>query len=277
MLVDASLRARDLPAVALPCPGPPARAGRSQPTKRVCHSPTGSLQRAHHITVVPNICSLVDLPTRSDPGGRQQLKPADITRLLTFILSCRRATEPTPQEVQGRDRRKLADALPVAWQAELDRVGNRTQAEQARRRRCRPGRPSCSLGPATPVVARPTSAPRTRRAPSAIAAAASRVTTGPSATPEHRSLDVRCRRPRRRLGTTRSRRAQPTTRAARIPPVRDSTTPRLHPRPSSSRPTAPSIVSSSTPKTESPRSASELGFLGIERLVRAPCHRQPSR
>ena len=51
--------------------------------------------------------------------------------------------------------------------------------------------PSCSSGPATPVRARPTSAPRTRRAPSAMARAAASVTTGPSGTPSTRVLDLR--------------------------------------------------------------------------------------
>ena len=45
------------------------------------------------------------------------------------------------------------------------------------------GWPSWRSGPATPVTATDTSHPSTRQAPSAIAAAASSVTTGPSGTP----------------------------------------------------------------------------------------------
>ncbi len=45
------------------------------------------------------------------------------------------------------------------------------------------GCPSCSVGPATPVVDSPTSAPSSSRTPSAIAVAASSDTTGPSGTP----------------------------------------------------------------------------------------------
>ena len=45
------------------------------------------------------------------------------------------------------------------------------------------GWPSCSVGPATPVTARPTSAPRTRRAPSAICMAHSALTTFSAVTP----------------------------------------------------------------------------------------------
>ncbi len=45
------------------------------------------------------------------------------------------------------------------------------------------GWPSCSSGPATPVTASPTSAPRTRRAPSAICAAHSSLTAFAAVTP----------------------------------------------------------------------------------------------
>src|SRR5690606_14413296 len=44
------------------------------------------------------------------------------------------------------------------------------------------GRPSWGSGPATPVVARPTSAPSRSRTPLAMASAASSETTGPSGT-----------------------------------------------------------------------------------------------
>ena len=48
--------------------------------------------------------------------------------------------------------------------------------------------PSWASGPATPVMPSPTSAPVTRAAPSAMAAAAASVTTGPAGTPSTSNL-----------------------------------------------------------------------------------------
>ena len=103
----------------------------------------------------------------------------------------------------------------------------------------------------------PTSAPSTRRAPSAMARAASSDTTGPSGTPSTVELDLggvgdhRAPEPALAPGTL-------TSREAARPPVRDSASPRVSPPAASTRATASSMASSSTPNTTSPAASARI-------------------
>ena len=49
-------------------------------------------------------------------------------RLLGFLTGC---AKPAPQDVQGRDGRKLSDTLPIARQAKLDGIGRRPRDSEA--------------------------------------------------------------------------------------------------------------------------------------------------
>ena len=114
--------------------------------------------------------------------------------------------------------------------------------------------PSCSVGPATPVTAMPTSASRTRCAPSAISRAASSLTTTSAVTPSTERFTSVAYAPIVPRNTSLAP-GTLTMRAPMNPPVTDSATPSDQPRARKRSSTANSIVSSSTPNTRSPRIA----------------------
>ena len=81
--------------------------------------------------------------------------------------------QPPPQRVERGDRPDLADPAPAADQSEAGPARPAAPGSAIPANAVPGGRPSWGSGPATPVVASPTSAPKRRRTPSAIAAAAS--------------------------------------------------------------------------------------------------------
>ncbi|CAB4734497.1 unannotated protein [freshwater metagenome] len=131
--------------------------------------------------------------------------------------------------------------------------------------------PSCSLGPATPVSARPTSLPSTRRAPIAIATAVASFTTGPSGTPSRLNLTALAYdtiEPR----STSLAPAIPVIRAPTRPPVTDSARPSVRPRERMRSSTTDSIVSASWPNTwldNSARIAASCGSMSASADARS--------
>ena len=70
-------------------------------------------------------------PARGLVPGRTLVRkgPAEPdVRLLGFLTGC---AKPAPQDVQGRDRRELPDALPIARQAKLDGMRDRPREGEA--------------------------------------------------------------------------------------------------------------------------------------------------
>ena len=130
------------------------------------------------------------------------------------------------------------------------------------------GWPSCSAGPATPVVDRPTSAPSSRRTPSAIAIAAASDDDRALGHVEEVELHLGGVGDDRRRGTTslapRDRRRAAT---ATRPPVSDSATASVQPR-ASSRPTDDGLHRLvGAGEHERAEHGPHLGLLGVEQLV----------
>ena len=176
---------------------------------------------------------------------------------------------------------ELPDPLTVAGQAGGERLRLGRPGSAIANHTVPGGWPSCSSGPATPVAAMPTSAPSTplradRHLDRALLA---HDVLGRHA--EHRLLHLgRVRRDRAAERAARAGHRSP-MRAPMSPPVSDSATPSVHPRASSAWSAAYSIVSSSTPKTRSPRiarssvSSASISARGL--LVRARPSRSAAR
>ena len=99
----------------------------------------------------------------SDRGPRSRCSPGARARADSHVLAGEHV-EALPQQVQQRDRRELADALPVTRQARRHRFDRDAPAARCRSTPCRPRRRPARSGPATPVTEMPTSAPSTRGA-----------------------------------------------------------------------------------------------------------------
>ena len=195
------------------------------------HGGTGGAGRHHHDPALT-------VPFRPRPIGTGRADdPARVGRQSDGASSDRRRRSSAAMVAYWRTRSRSPGTVKPKppWRGR-DGPGPRTPCRRA-------GRPARS-GPATPVTDSPTSAPSTRRAPSAIARAAVLGDHRSLGHAEHLELDLgrvghhRAPEPRLAPGTL-------TSRDAARPPVSDSARPRVSPSAASDRATASSMASSS--------------------------------
>ena len=201
----------------------------------------------HLGVVVGRAVGLVDQLPRAVERLDGEVAGARLVRPLAILQAV------VAQQVHQRDRRELAHAVAVARQPHLGRFGPTVPRDAVEHRA--DGLTVLFVGPATPVTDKPTSAPSTFAAPTAIAIAAVLRHDRPLRHAEHARTSRRTRTTRSRRGTSRVAPGTAAQREPTSPPVSDSASPRVSPRATSNSPTAASIVSASTPNTMSPSSA----------------------
>ena len=165
-----------------------------------------------------------------------------------------------PQQVERRDHRELTHLVAVAGQAQMRRLGT-SPSMQSPTNSVPTGWPSCSVGPATPVRASPTSAPSTRAR--AVGHRDRRLLAHdrPVRHAEHVELHLAGVATRPSPRSTSLAPGTPVSRAATRPPVTDSASAEREPALRAAGRARPiSIVSSSTPNTSGAEEVADLGL-----------------